>query len=117
MVSEIILNREMENLYCPITGKQILFPDDYSISPALLFIYIPEAEVFEFVSPGFIKDFPEEFEKDGTAKDPVHFFERLKNDPDWGYHKLLITQGICASVSLCFDMAYENDSTWSLFKK
>ena len=108
MLTELLLNREMENLFCPLTGKQILFPTDYSISPALLFIYIPEAEVFEFTSTEFKRQFPEEFNRDGTAKDPVSFFERLKKNDEWGYHKLLITQGICASVSLCFDMEYES---------
>ena len=106
MITELILNREIEKLYCPLTGKQILFPSDYSISPALLFIYIHEAEVFEFTSPELKRQFPEEFDRDGLAKDPVSFFERLKNDEDWGYHKLLLSLGLCASVSLCFDMEH-----------
>lgn len=117
MITEIELNREIENFYCPLTGKQVLFPDDYSTSPALLFIYIPEAEVFEYASEKFKLDFQNEFNEDGDAKSPVKFFESLKKNQEWGSHKLIVTHGVCSSVSLCFDMEFEPESNWTLFKR
>ena len=110
MITEIELNREIEQFYCPLTGKQVLFPDDYAVSPALLFIYIPEAEVFEYASDKFRKDFPDEFNEEGDARNPLKFFKRLKKNHEWGYHKLMISHGVCASISLCFDMSYEPKS-------
>lgn len=116
-MKELILNREIEELYCPLTGQQILFPDDSSTSPALLFIYIPEAEAFEYTSEEFRKEYPDQFDENDKAEYPVAFFKSLKKDHEWGYHKLLLTHGVCASISLCFDMNYEPESEWSLFKK
>ena len=43
--------KEMDNLFCPVTGQQILDPEQFNPSPALVFNYIDfEDGSFEYLS-------------------------------------------------------------------
>ena len=59
----------MKNLYCPITGQQVLQPDDYFPSPALDFIYLDEFDCFQYMRPELMAKYPEHFDGDETIKE------------------------------------------------
>ena len=45
--------KEMDNLFCPVTGQHILDPEQFNPSPALVFNYIEfEGGSFEYLKRG-----------------------------------------------------------------
>ena len=105
-MKEICLNREFENLYCPITGQQVLQPDDYFPSPALDFIYLDEFECFQYMRPELMAKYPEHFEDNETIKGKK-LLKKLKYDPVYSENKLIIKYGTMGFARLCFDLGYE----------
>lgn len=105
-MKEIILNREFENFYCPMTGQAVLMPYGYQPSPALLFIYVEEIRDFEYCSRVFREKFPIHFNEQGETLHGSLLYKTLKLDLRWGQDKLLITYGTMGPATLCFDLGY-----------
>jgi len=106
-MTEITLNREFEEFYCPITGKQVLLPDDFLPSPALMFIYVEEIQGFVYTAKEIRTNFPEYFDVEGESVNGDILYEILKRKFYIGSDKILITYGIGETATMCFDMAYE----------
>ena len=106
-MKEICVNREFENFYCPVTGEQILQPDDYFPSPAMVFIYLNEFQCFQYVMPQIIEKYPEHFDENGETIKGKKLLKKLKRDPVFSKDKLIITYGIMSVARMCFDMGYE----------
>lgn len=105
-MTEICLDREFENLYCPVTGQQVLQPDDYFNSPAMVFIYLDEFQHFEYLAPTLKEKFPEHFEDNETINGE-ELLQKLKYDSRYNQDKLMITYGSISVARLCFDMGYK----------
>ena len=105
-MKQICLDREFENLYCPITGQQVLQPDDYFPSPALDFIYLDEFECFQYMKPELMAKYPEHFEGNETIKGKK-LLKKLRYDPVFSKDKLIIKYGNMSVARLCFDVGYE----------
>ena len=110
-MTELCLNLELEDFYCPISGEKILHPEGYYTPPSLLFIYIPEVCEFEYTSEKFRTAFPDDFDENGNARDAYILFNRLKENETWGIDKVLFTTGELVSVSMCLDLEYEKESS------
>lgn len=106
-MTEVILNREFEEFYCPITGKIVLHPDGYRTPSTLVFIYVEEIQDFEYVNNDIRTRFPQHFNELGETLKGKKLFKKLKKLPNWMEDKLLVTYGLGGSASLCFDMGYE----------
>lgn len=106
-MTEITLSREFENLYCPVTGEQVLQPDDYFISAALTFIYLDEFQEFQYIAPELMAAFPEHFRENGDTINGEELLQKLKYDSRYNQDKLMITYGCMSVARLCFDMGYE----------
>lgn len=105
-MEEVDFDIEFENFYCPVTGQQVLQPDDYFPSPALDFIYLDEFECFQYMRPELMAKYPEHFEGNETIEGKK-LLKRLKYDPLYNKDKLIITFGIMSVARLCFNMGYE----------
>ena len=106
-MKEICVNREFENFYCPVTGEQVLQPDDYFPSPALDFIYLDEFESFQYMRPELIAKYPQHFETNGDTIKGKKLLKKLKRDPVFSENKLIITYGTMGFARMCFDLGYE----------
>lgn len=108
-MTEICLDREIENLYCPVTGEPVLHPEGYNTPAALLFIYIKEINDFEYCSGKLKQKFPLHFNEAGETVNGAFLFQTMKRHFDWGQDKLLITYGTLGAVTLGFDLGYDNN--------
>jgi len=114
-MQELIFDQDFEELYCPVTGKQVLYPDDYSRSPALVFIYLEEVQDFEYMIPGIRENFPSHFDPEGRIIEGDLLYEKLKEEFYVGQDKVIITFGNCGTASFCFDFNYKR-GTFALQK-
>ncbi len=80
-MKEICLNREFENFYCPVTGQQVLQPDDYFPTPALVFIYLDEFQSFEYIKPEIMEKYPKHFDTNRDTIKGKKLLKKLKRDP------------------------------------
>ena len=106
-MTEICLNREFENFYCPVTGQAVLMPYGYEPSPALLFIYVEEIQDFEYCSKAFREKFPIHFNEKGETVNGELLLRTTKRHLEWGKDKLLVTYGTMGPATLCFDLGYK----------
>jgi hypothetical protein len=106
-MTEITLNREFENFYCPVTGEQVLQPDDWFPSPALDFIYLDEFQEFQYMAPALMEKFPEYFEENGDSINGEELLQKLRYDSRYNKNRLMITYGTMGAARLCFNMGYE----------
>ena len=106
-MKEIKFKIEFENFYCPVTGEQVLDPEQFNPSPATVFNYLHTYEYFEHLQEDLKQKFSEEF-NDETKHVNLYLklTEEVLNDkPNY----LWITYGgpPFGAVSMCFDMKYE----------
>ena len=88
-------------LFCPVTGNQVLIPDEpFEESQAMLFCYLPEYEVFEFVTPEIEKAFKENNEDFKTMLGTM-----LKKKDNHVLFKLCYLRGFESLIA--FDMGYK----------
>jgi len=105
-MTEIILDREFENFYCPVSGETVLHPEGYHTPPSLLFIYVEEIQDFEYCSEKSKEKFPLHFNENGETINGEFLYKTMKRHLRWAQDKLLITYGTMGSATLCFDMGY-----------
>lgn len=106
-MKEIEFNMEFENFYCPITGEQVLDPEQLNPSPATVFVFLHSHRSFEHLQEDLKRRYSEEFideNKEGELYLKLTQ-EILKNE----YNYLWITYGgpPFGAVSMCFDMEYK----------
>jgi len=100
---------QFENFYCPVTGKQVMDPEQFHLSPATVFTFLHSYRVFEHLGEDLRKKFAAEFEDEGRhgelylklteeeLKDEQNYLWITHGGPPFGY------------VSWCFDMGYINE--------
>ena len=106
-MTEICLNREFDDFYCPLTGEPVLHPEGYNTPAGLLFIYVEEIQDFEYCSEALREKFPLHFNEKGETVNGKLLFKTMKRHLDWGQDKLLVTYGTMGAATLCFDLGYE----------
>jgi hypothetical protein len=112
--------REDHVLFCPVTGEQVLFEDDFIPSKAMVFCYIEDEGVFQFANDWTQNQFsltsadPEDHYLDFN-KFHVKLSELKGKKEDQNLVCFSITtSGLacgpnCSIVHFCFDMDYKSD--------
>ena len=110
--------REDFEFFCPITGEQIVFKDDFNPSKAMLFCYVDIANAFEHADDWTQNKFS--INLDDPYLDLDTFHKVLKNEVDKGENSNFVcfsitTEGMacgpsCSTVYFCFDMDYREES-------
>ncbi len=107
-MKEIEFKLEFENFYCPVTGIQVITPDDFQPSPAMVFAFLHPYRFFQHLRKDLKEKFTEEFEDEGKHGELYLKLteEVLKDEQNY----LWITHGVppFGFVSFCFDMEYSN---------
>ena len=101
---------EMENLYCPVTGEQILDPEQFHPSPALVFNYIDfEGGSFSYLRQNLKNKFSDYYndEKYHSTLYKILTEKELNNS---GRYLWLTIEGHPFDTSFCFDMSFANQS-------
>lgn len=108
-MKEIEFKVEFENFYCPVTGQQVLQPEDFTPSPAMVFAFLHSAIFFEHLRKDLQDQFPNEFEDEGQHGDLyLKLTENVLKD-DQNYLWITYGEPPFGAVSMCFDMAYLNE--------
>lgn len=119
-----IVNVEMDmdfSFFCPITGKLIIGPDFFEASPATAFVFSPEANDFDHLTPELRpvweaivegdEDEDEDFDGDYFEK----FREKVQNEPSLVLFKLRSHGIACGPVSstvlIAVDFAYSSEES------
>lgn len=107
-MKEIDFNLDFESFYCPVTGMQVITPEEFHPSPALVFAFLHPYRLFEHLRKDLKEKFTEDFE-DEEKHGELYFKitkEVLKNEQNY----LWITHGgpPFGYVSMCFDMEYSD---------
>jgi hypothetical protein len=110
--------REDFDFFCPITGEQIVFKDDFNPSKAMLFCYVDIANAFEHADDWTQNKFS--INLDDPYLDLDTFHKVLKDEVDKGENSNFVcfsitTEGMaCGPMSstayICIDMDYREDS-------
>lgn len=103
------------DFYCPVTGQQIIFPEDYSPSPATAFCLPPYAEDFCDMRPDLREVWEQVLAASGRkTPDPWELLDPFCKALE--QHKNLVVFAltsygmacgpVCSTVYLCIDFAY-----------
>ncbi|TRO66944.1 hypothetical protein [Christiangramia sabulilitoris] len=102
---------EMENLYCPVTGHQVLDPEQFNPSPALVFNYIKfEGGSFPYLREDFKEKFSEYYmnENHHSTLYKILTEKELNNS---GRYLWITLEGHPFDTSFCFDMTFGNEQS------
>ncbi len=109
-LQHIDINSSTDNFYCPVTGQQLLHPEYFDPSSALIFNYFDDYKEFDEATPEIRKLYEESLEESGTENQlnlkpfQVLINEKLKKYRD---RYLLIEMGdIFNNHFYCFDLLY-----------
>ena len=106
-MKELDFNLSFENFYCPITGEQVIMPEEFSPSPAMVFTFLHPYTYFEHLREDLQEQFAEEFQDESkhgdlylklteeVLKDEQNYLWITHGGPPFGY------------ISFCFDMGYK----------
>lgn len=101
--------------YCPVTGQQIIFPEDYTPSPATAFCLPPDADDFADIKPGLRKIWEQVRTASGMEKAAPwelfgEFCKALEQHSNLVLFNLTSHGIACGPISdtvhLCIDFAY-----------
>lgn len=111
MIQKIEINKQLQEFFCPLTGHQILFEDDFVPSPALMFGYVYDEESFVFRNNKIKEDYSEFIDITEDFCKLIDFKKILNdlnnNDEDY----LLVEIGDkFGCVVFCFNLRYINEN-------
>lgn len=104
------------SFFCPITGKQIIGPENVEASPATAFIFSPDANDFEYLTPELRPVWEAIVEGEGDDDEDLdgdhfeRFREKVKDMPTFVVFSLTSHGIACGPVSstvlIAIDFAY-----------
>jgi hypothetical protein len=112
--------REDHVLFCPVTGEQVLFEDDFIPSKAMVFCYFEDEGVFQYANDWTQNQFsltsadPEDSYLDfNKFHDKLSELKSKKEDQNLVCFSIT-TSGLacgpnCSIVHFCFDMGYKTE--------
>ena len=105
-MKETELSVDLENFYCPITGEQILDPEQFNPSPATVFLFLHREGSFEFLRQDLKEKHRKLYEDESQHK--KLYMQLTEKDLVARKNYLWITYGGLpfGAVSMCFDMAH-----------
>ena len=107
------------DFFCPVTGHQILAPEDYSPSPATAFCLPPDADDFCDMKPNLRKIWSAVRKSSGKSKPAPwelwgEFCKALEQQRNLVAFALtshgMACGPVCSTVYLCIDFAYNSQS-------
>ena len=99
--------KDINNLFCPVTGQQVLDPEQFNPSPALVFNYLHyEDGTFEYLSEDLQEKFSEYYndEQHHSILYKILTEKELKSS---GQYLWITLEGHPFDVSFCFDMNFK----------
>ena len=109
-MKEIEFKVDLENFYCPVTGEQVLDPEQFNPSPATVFVFLHSHRSFEHLQEDLKQDFFDDFNDENKHGELYMKLtqEVLKNESNY----LWITYGgpPFGAVSMCFNLTYLNET-------
>jgi hypothetical protein len=108
-MQELCLNLDPDYFYCPVTGHLILgIEDDFSPSPAMLFLYLHEVQEFEYVHESVSKSFPQYFAPGGEIKNSEELYKSILESNYMNENeRILVNFGQISMASMGFDFNFQ----------
>ena len=106
--------RENHGFFCPVTGEQILYEDDFVPSMAMVFCYVDISNAFESANDWTQKKFSVNLDNPFLNLDTFHKVLNAEVDKSENQNFVcfsITTRGMacgptCSTVYFCFDMNY-----------